>query len=339
MVCGLSSVVLLAVLPACDFTTPLEIEAPAHEPRLAIRATLSAGQPASVRLSLSRDPFAPTHDEREPGDLAQTPTETGAEVSLWREGELVEVLAVRERTCYRTQRTTCDEDTGINRTERADPFPCGHYRGSVPIEAGATYTIRAEGGETPTVEATATLPDLPTIWVSEEPGPDAETRRLRIRLRDRAGLGEAYGISLHREYDAFDTSFCAVGGRRDTTIELLTPSRYLTAFQAQDSLLRASTFGGLYRNHFVTVADDTFDGQDAEFVIETGVRGSSPVRATGRLTVQVASLSPLFYEAHRITTGSVEEGAAFAEPLSLPTNVEGGYGRVGAVAPSEASVE
>lgn len=319
---------------ACDLSTPLDIETPPFEPSVSMRAVLSAGEPPRVRVGVSRDPFGPVGDAQT--SVASAPTHLDARVTLLRDGQPVEVLEARSQTCYRSQRRTCNATTGEWEVEREEAFECGFFTGQERIRAGVTYTIRAEVPGAPDATATVTVPEPPQVSLHEEASPDADTRRLRFRLLD--GANARYGLALFREYDAYDTTVCAVGGERDTTLELSQPRRYLSHFSTREAVLRAHTQEAVDFFQFVTFSDETFRGQEASFVIETEVAGRTQVRPTGRLTIQVSALSPLLFDAHQVTATAVEENP-FAEPLSLPTNVEGGFGRVGAVAVSEASVE
>jgi hypothetical protein len=91
---------------------------------------------------------------------------------------------------------------------------------------------------------------------------------------------------------------------------------------------------------FVTFTDDTFDGGFHEFTLDVPtVDPASSALPTGRLTVQVAVISDVLYDAFQITYFSLGDYNPFAEPINLPSNVDGGYGRVGAVAISEVTLD
>jgi len=328
----LAAFALLAAA-GCDFTPALDIETPPFEPAVVMRAVLLAGRPATVRLSVSGDPYAaPVADV----DRIPSATPAGAVVTLLRDGRPVETLTARPQTCHVSIRSTCNAQTGRVDTEATGPYECGAFGGAVAIEPGATYTVRAEVPGLPVAEATVTVPLVPELVAAEEAG-DAETRRFRVRVRDLPGAGTRFGLTLFREFGAYTASVCRVGGPRDTLFTTGgAPSRYQTRFATGDPLLLADAREPAASLPFATFSDATFEGGEAALSIQTDAVGTSNVVPTGGFHVQVAALSPTLYEAYQASSVTFGEENPFAEPSDLPGNVVGGYGLVGAVSFAEA---
>ena len=322
---------LLALLAVagCDLSSSLDIETPPYEAGVVIRSVLASDGTAQVRLSVSRDPYA---DDPAPGGLATRPSRVDGRVVLLRDGVEVEELRVAERTCYEAATSTCNAATGeVERTETG-PFECGSYRGAARLEAGATYEVRAELPGLPPASATVTVPAAPAMEATEAALADGR-RGLRFRLTDPPGLGHRYGLTIYREYDRVTRSECRVGGAVDTVVVLGRPQDYRSDFSTTDAVLVTGAREAGSSIHFVTFPDDAFDGRTREFAIEATPRGRHEFD-TGALTVQVTAMTAELYDAYQITNFELDENP-FAEPADLPLNVDGGYGRVGAVATTE----
>ena len=319
---------LLAVLAAgCDLSPTVDVETPAFEERLAVRSVLTLGAVPTVRVGLARDPFAVTAE----GVVRPTPTDVT--VTLWRDGALVETLPLRSQTCYTQSSGQCNAETGLYETERSGPYECGAYRGELPLTPGP-YTLRAERAGLPAAEATVVVPEAPDATFSGRLEGDGYAFDLTVRDPDEAP-GTAFGLSLLREFDAFETSVCAVGGPRDTTIVLGTPSRYTTSFGTLDPTLRAAA-GELDGTFNLIVFDDaTFQNAEGAFSMVAPFEGTTGRSGTGRFTLQVARLSPVLYDYLRETVFALDAPTPFDEPSNLPSNVTGGYGHVGTVATRE----
>jgi len=318
----------------CDVGASVDLDAPAHEPGVAVRATLAAGAAPTVRLSLSRDPYGPAD-----GDLPSA-TPPGATVTLWRDGRLVETLAARPQTCYTRRETRCNPETGATELVAEEgAYPCGAFGGALPVESGGTYTVRAEVPGYPTVEATVVVPAAASVMARETAGPDAETRRLVVDVTDPPAADTRYGIVVFREFDRFDTQACAVGGPRDTTVVLGFAARTGTRFHSTDPVLTANAVAPPDGFRLATFTDATFAGGTAALTVDVPRASTQTALGfTGGLVVQVAVLSETLYDAYQTTGGLPLGDNPFAEPANLPSNVAGGYGRLGAVAFAEASV-
>lgn len=317
---ALASLALVVLAAGCDFSPALDVEMPEYAPAAVVRAVLRADQPVVARVSVSRDPY----EVDNPSALVDRPTAIEAQVTLWRDGALVETLEPARQTCYQATTSTCNLETGRTETTRTGPFECGAHRGRVAVEPGATYTLRVETPGLPRAQATVTVPRYPIA------SGGASGDGLRLDLADSPGRGHRYGIALRREYDRFPASVCARGGRRDTVIVLGRPDVYQSRFVTSDPLLLAAAIDGGASVTLAAISDDAFDGQTRTFLIRPDP-GAVALGDTGGLRIEVSGLAPVLYDAYRLQR-SVVAGSPFAEPSQPPSNVEGGHGLVGAVA-------
>ena len=319
---------LVAGAAACDFSPAVDIETPAFEPAVVVRAVLAPGQPAVVRLTVSGDPLAAPVTTRLP-----SATPAGASVMLVRDGRVVDVLAPRAQTCYVSQQSRCNPETGQTETERVGPYDCSAFAGTVPVEAGVTYTIRSSIPGLPAAEATVTVPVAPQVSVAEE-GAGVGERSFRVRVRDVPGRGTRYALTVFREYVGFTTQVCRVGGPRDTTFATPFPYRYQTRFATSDPALLADVRVPAATLFIAPFTDATFEGGELSAVIRLDAE-AEPANLVGSsgVQVQVATLSPTLYEAFLAAPALFRDEDPFAEPSDLPGNVGGGLGLVGAAAP------
>ena len=318
----LAALALAALLVAgCDFTPALDIDVPEHEARAVIRAVLAADSVAVVRVGASQDPYGVRSASYGP------PATPAARVTLLREGGAAETLALRSEPCV--------DYSG--REERT--YECGAYVGAVPVEAGATYTVRVEVDGLPMAEGSATVPPRPTVTVEEEAS-DGVARRFRVRLEDPAGASDRYGLGFIRSYASYatETTCDGAGVCRDSVVG--GSNRLPLLFSTSNPVLLAAARqvpgDGI---ELATFIDQTFDGAEFSFEVDVddypayGCYDSGEFALVcGPLTVQVAALSASVYDAYQISAFSLGDDNPFAEPANLPSNVEGGYGVVGAVA-------
>ena len=326
----------LVALAACDFTPTLDIDLPEHERATVINAVLAVDSVATVRLGVSSDPYT---SQPQYTYYGAPQTDPNAVVTLLRDGQPVERLRVRPLQCE-----SYDYRTGQNRV-----YECGPFVGTVPLEEGATYTVRAEVPGLPTAEGTVTMPRRPSVSVDEIERGENERRRFRVRVTDPPGQGNRYGVALLAGPYRYASQTCDYATNpptcRDTTV---VQPRQLVGFSSADpTLLAASRDLDLENNtfRFVTVDDNAFDGQTWTFTMtesygfyygyERARGGEGP-----RVTVQIAGLSGDVYDAYQIATfGGQGEDNPFVEPINLPSNVTGGYGLVGGIALAEVSFE
>ena len=320
----LAACLVAAAVPwgGCDFSPSLDIETPEPVEAAVLRSVLTAGEPVLMRVSVSRDPYQAVEAR-----FVERPTRIDARVTLLRDGAVVETLQPQPQTCYRRQASTCNPETGRVETTREEPFECGAHRGTVPVEAGATYALRVEVPGLETAQATVAVPSYPAATGQRG------AAGLGLDLSDPPGLGNRYGLTLRREFDRYPASVCARGGRRDTTIVLGAAFPYESAFATRDPILLTTTREAGASVRFATFPDDAFDGRTHAFALDPDPGAVAP-GDTGALRLQVSALSAVLYEAY-VQSQSVAAENPFAEPVDLPTNVTGGYGLVGAVAVTE----
>ncbi|WP_420456145.1 DUF4249 family protein [Rubrivirga sp.] len=320
----LSFALLAAVAAGCDFTPTLDIETPAYQDGLVLRSILAADSVATVWVGESWNPY-----EGRPIDDGSGPELIEADVSLFRDGQLVERLTARRDSCVDLDQPPVPEGGEVLLV------PCGPYVGTVPVEAGGTYTVRAEvEGRTP-VEGTTTVPRRPTVDVVEEETSSSESRRFRVRIGDPSGAGDRYGLSLLRSTFSVRSTTCENGVCTDSTYVFRTDGRGLTSFDTSDPVVLAASReiagSGI---SLATFPDDTFEGRDKTFTITPSpnyVREDTD----GPLTIQIATLADDVYDIYQIVAFSGGDDNPFAEPINLPSNVVGGYGLVSAVTLTE----
>lgn len=322
----LAPLVLLAVAAGCDFTPALDIDLPEHEAATVIRTVLAADSVVVVRLGVSQDPYVFNSKRYGP-----PPTRQDAVVTLLRDGQVVERLRIRSQSC---------DGEYDSATQRPTFYECGPFVGTVAVQAGGTYSIRAEVPGFSLAQGTVTIPNRPAISATEEARQDGK-RRFRIRVQDPSGRGDRYGVALiEGPYPEVITE-CDYQASPPTCSERTVTRRRPGFFSSADPLFLAAgrDFGvdeAFYR--FVSVTDDSFDGSTWDFAIsESGYRcDTGGCYDSSTLTVQIAALSGDVYDAYQISTfGGQDEDNPFTEPVNLPSNVTGGYGLVGGVALAE----
>ena len=325
-----------SLLAACDFTPAIEIETPVFEPSVVVRSVLVAGQVPLVRISVSQDPLvAPP----EPRDRRPSATPEGAVVVLLRDGQIVETLAPRTQTCYAEARSVCNTETGRVEQTRVGPYDCSAFGGQTPVEAGATYTVRASVPGAPVAETTVTVPEAAGVVV-EEAGGDAATRRLVVRVRDTPGDGTRFALTVFRRYDAYTAQVCRVGGPRDTLVVIQGGQfAYQTRFTTQDPVLLADVPIPSATLPLAPFTDAAFAGGEAALRLAVERDGSNPAaRLSGELLVRVYTLSPELYQTYLSAETILSDENPFAEPAEIPGNVLGGFGVVGAQARTDVVV-
>ena len=324
---GVALLLALLAVAGCDFTPTLDIETPPYEAGLVLRSVLVVDSVALVRVGESWDSYEGRFTR------GQVPEGTpDADLALYRDGRFVETLTLRPDSCA-VSGVPSDPETGLT------PFiPCGPYVGTVPVEAGATYTLRGEAEGLPPVEATVTVPRRPTLAVVEEPTAPHEDRRFRMTIGDPSGRGDLYGLSLYQYLTRGYGTVCQNGVCRDTTYAIDNPGFFQIAYDTTDPVLLASSRevanSGI---RFASFTDETFDGRTKTFTIAPSSRYASEDTDQG-LRVQLAALSGDVYDVYQITYFGGGDDNPFAEPINLPSNVVGGYGLVGALALAEVTI-
>lgn len=319
-------VAALVLVSGCDFQPTLDIETPEYHPALALTAILFADSTARIRVTESRDPYAPRPGSRR----TKYAVLTTATVTLARDGGPSETLAFRSRPC----------SPGLVGYDGADVGECGDYTSAAPLQGGATYTVRAEAPGAPPATATVTIPARVSMTATRErgtPSSGLDTDRLTIRFRDMPGRGQFYALDALLGNEVTRGRVCTRTPPvtcRDTTYT--SPYVRQTSFSTQDPVLIVGLRGVPGNTNVVTFTDELFDGQERPFTIEALVYGGGgdEVRPAKR-TVRLTSITEALYDAYQQAYYSLGEENPFQEPSDLPSNVTGGYGLVGAAAVTE----
>ncbi len=322
-----TALLLAAVVAGCDFTPTLDIETPTYQDGLVLRSILVADSVATVQVAESWDPYA-----GRPTSSTERETKVEAVVTLWRDGVLIDRLTARRDSCVDL------EQPPVSPGGTVLFVPCGPYAGTVPVEAGGTYTVRAEAQGRPTVEGTVTVPRRPAVDIVEETTEADPDRRFRIRLGDPPGPGDRYGLTLYYFATVGRGTICENDVCRDTTFAISNPGFFPMTYDTSDPVLLAAANeiagSGIA---FASFTDETFDGREKTFTITHSDRYRLDESADGAFRIQLAALSDDLYDAYRISYFSGGGDNPFAEPINLPSNVTGGYGLVGAVTLAEAT--
>ncbi len=332
---------LASALSACDFTPTLDIPLPEFEPGLALNGVLEADSTIEVRITAATDPFAAEPD----GDTFRVPD--GLEVVLESDGVSQGPLRLESVLCE-------DYSSGWFRPDEEVPtFECGAFVSDVVVEAGRTYTVRAEAPGFPDASATVTVPRRVTASVSG--GPTTEGRYaadgkqfdtdLVVSIEDPPGRGQRYALQVlgRPYYYPHGGTLCSNG---DCTFVPDDPpdSTYVASpgvgYTTTDPVLlagaRAVPSTGI---SFISFTDDEFDGRRRSFLVRAqqiwfpSYRRPEPEPPIG---ARIISADEATFQAYQIAWFGGGEDNPFAEPVNLPSNVSGGYGLLGAATITEA---
>lgn len=313
-------------LAACDFTPVLDIELPAHERALYFAGVVAADSTIRIGAGVSQDPYRYTDDE-----FTNPPVVT---VVLRRDGRPDEALVPQ----------LCEVYTGGDTPEE---LPCGEYASPSRLAPGETVQFVASSPGLPDAVATVTVPLPPQVTLGEVarvPGEGGgyydvtDGYDVRFELADRGGAADFYGIAPVATYLRPDYSECNYGDECPE-VAVTEPQR----FRSSDALLlsagRALPDDGF---RFVAFDDHLFSGSTRSFRIETDGRyRSDPDEDPAPQHLRVVALSGPLFEAYSVSAFSLASDGEnpFAEVADLPSNVEGGYGIVGALTFWEARLE
>ena len=282
-------------LTACE--TAVEIDLPEEEPRLVLNSLFQAGSLWAVGVSESQSV------------LSNKPLKavTTATVEIVESGSVVETLTYEP--------------------ERVDrPFVSPLYWGRRHRpEAGRTYTIRAAAPGFPTAEATAYVPPpLPlSVRVDRTQTVDtyfgAQDHEITVTFSDPAGTADYYALAVYRVIDRGSGDGAGVYSS--------------IGFSSGDAVLRENR---LVDDDFFEVDGDPFydrayfsdasiDGQAHTFKIRTSTYDEEGLDEQYFIVLQ--SLSSDFYEYLRTREISDYTGEnPFAEPVSIHSNIQNGFG-------------
>ena len=301
-------ILLTAVLwsPGCQdfFQTEIEIEEPPHDPQLVLHCfgSNNDGFNFNVDVGKSQGLFA----------LRESGTYNVIGDTLINEGPEF----IRAQVAGATVELYKDDELAYTVDEISDET--GVYSTTLPLEArfqdspGKKYELRVSHPEFPTASAVQFMPREPQI-IKATMDPelqtdefDQQTREIRVTLTDEPGVKNYYEFLV-----VFTDTFDIQG----EFPQLLFPS----------SLSENMYINGDYTG-FVT-DDAIFDGQE-EFVLTFGVQ-EYEVRV-GYYTLVAYSLTEELYNFSRSLNAVREtQGNPFAEPVSLYSNVENGFGIFG----------
>lgn len=299
---------LAAALAGCDsffdMETTRRIEIPDSEPRLVANSYFEPGVPMAVTLLRS-------HVRGDYNDMSRPEAYPQATVELY-EG------TTRIETLHRVSRYQ-HYDAG---PRHDSVFREVQYVGTVPLRAGADYTVRASSPGLPAVEATDTAPDLPVTRIAGVRRTTVAGQRgiaLELTIDDGPG-DDRYAIW------ALNTAVSNVwGGSR--ALLVLSPDPLLRSGLADlvgvDSpeLLQAG-FGA--QAFYLT--DEEFSGRSHTFDLRLfSQHGGDASQAT--LVVSRVSDAYYRYERARFAQSTTEDNP-LAEPVTIPSNVRGGLGIV-----------
>ena len=331
---------LALALAACDFTPTLDVPLPEFAPGLTLNGVLAADSTVEVHVTAAADPFGPRS-----GDAVFVVPD-GAAAELLRDGASLGPL--------RLDSEACEDHSSWEYTEPGDGPPtyeCGSFVSNVVVEPGRTYTVRASAPGFPEAEATVTVPARTPVSVTagepvERPlandGKRLDTD-LTVTFRDPPGPGQRYALLVIGAPVSYSYESSGCRGYdctpRDTTVTVYVPRPSVGYTTTDPVLLAAARTVPSTGTHFITFADDEFDGTERSFAVRAqefwypSYDGGEPEPPVG---VWVASADAATFAAYQIAWFSGGADNPFAEPVDLPSNVVGGYGLLGAVTINEA---
>ena len=323
---------LLAIaLGACDFTPTLDIPLPEFEPALTLNGVLAADSTVEVRITGAIDPYvaAPTDDRFDVPD--------GTAAELFRDGASLGPLRLASTECP-------DYSAPVHPVDGPVVYECGAFVSDVMIEPGATYTVRATAPGFPPAEATVTVPPRVSVALDLSPRREFETGPgytlteidAAISVRDPAGAGDRYALmAVSGPWSYTDSTQVCSGPStcRDTTRTYFYPNIQFSYTTTDPVLLAAARTIPSNGITFVTFTDETFDGSTRSFDV-TLRQVDYPDRDWPDIkAVWLAAVDDATFGAYQIAWFGYPLGDGFnpfQEPLDLPSNVEGGYGLLGA---------
>jgi len=292
-------ILVLTIAGGCDFQRTVEIDGPDHSPKLVVNSEIRPGQPWRVDVSKSIGAF----QSGEPED--STSTVSDATVTVYQNDQRQGTLSLDSRRQYSTQRFT--------------------------PKRGTEYTVRVTAPDLGTVEATDRVPHMPPaqLGAQEIEGRDTNfDRALQLTINDPADTTNYYHIALQQN-----------GYYRDST-SIDTTGVSDVRFQTRDRSIINEMSGEFelgeqnsYQGREATFRDPLFNGtqQRIELRVFDRVYFSNRDEARIEYVLYLSAVSKDLYQflrTRRLHDGTEEN--PFAEPVEVHSNVEGGYGIVGA---------
>ena len=328
--------VLAGAASGCDFTPTLDVPLPEFEPALTINGVLAADSTVEIQVTATLDPYvAPNgYSYTEGGVMGFRggtffPVPEGVTATLARDGVSLGPLTLDVRRCPLGSGSTT--------------YPCGFLVSEAVVEAGRTYTVRAEAPGYPPAEATVTVPArIPATAATARPRPNGSWADvdLNVTLRDPSGPGDRYALMVvSGPYSYPDRSACYRDAADtvcpDSTLPLIYSNRERIEFTTSDPVLVAGSRAPTANLRFVTFTDDVFDGTERTFQVRPKPSGDrTPI------AVWVIAVDDRTFGAYQIAwLGDQTGDNPLSDPVNLPSNVVGGYGLLGAVAITEAMLD
>lgn len=228
----------------------------------------------------------------------------------------------------------------------------------VVTEAGATYTLRAAPPGFPPVEATVTVParvpvagEVGDPRQTEVPPVDGGTgytlieRDVTLSFRDPSGPGDRYALSVSGGPWSYDDTRPICSGPdpstcRDSTITYRFPGSQFGYRTSDPVLLAAARTPPSNGFSFITFTDEAFEGADRSFSLtvsyaryEEEEEGSFSANYPDPKDVWLTAVDADTFGAYQVAWFGFPLGDdnPLQEPIDLPSNVQGGYGLLGAV--------
>ena len=279
---------LLAALALAACETAVDIALPEEEPRLVVNALFHADSLWAVGVSASRSVLT---------DVRPEPV-TQATVEVLEGGEVVETLAYRRAS-------------DLYRSRRHRP------------QAGRTYTVRVSAPGFPTAEATATVPeplpfsiDVRRVEDGYDAPSDVQAHEIAVTFSDPGGTANYYALGVYRIIEIGRVrAYSSIGFSSGDAV--LRENRLV-----DDDLFEVDGDPYYDRAYF---DDDAIDGETYTVTIRAASFDEPGV--DDRYFVVLESLSEDFYEYLRTREISDYTGEnPFAEPVSVHSNIEDGFG-------------
>lgn len=279
--------ILIGTLLFASCETIVEIEIPGQETKLVFNGYAVPGDTLNIfRLSRSRGVLEPVY---------QFEPVTDGEIVLY------------------------ENDIAVDTLHYEVIFSQGDYPARIIFHSGNTYSVKASGGELPSVSAFTTIPiaitPLITFYtrVSHVDNNGNEIGELKFTIPDPAFEENYYQLRLHAIDSGFQMPFIF--------------------FNSNDPVLNENASSGFPGEpEFVSQAsfdDNLFNGEERSFTINMMSADLSP---TLDLVVELISLDRSAYLYDRsLQRQQSAEGNPFAEPAPVFNNIENGYGIFGSL--------
>jgi hypothetical protein len=312
----------LAALPLAGCETTLEVEPPAHTPRLSIAYTLSNQAPPVGQRDFFASRLLYVSTSHSITEISRLVGRADATVELRdASGQVVEQFRPRGQGGY----GSTDSVAGYYAAARG-------YVG----QPGQRYTLRASAPNVETVEATLTLPALATVGASSyvpaptppgsSPNPYNGKGHLSFSVLDNAATTDyylAYARLLDAKGQYWGSVYQDYSARNDTGIDIKLSRFDLSAIGSPYQTLPISDAG---RNgQALTFSNDITYSYGGPY----DPQHPTPPLPTF-LEIIVSSLPADTYNFYQSVQRYYDtDGNPFAEPAPLRSNVAGGYGLFG----------